>query len=62
MDDNRMNLTNTDYLSDEEEFLDIQTGTVMSREEFIAQINSGKYPGYYVASSLKSKNKQNDLK
>ena len=44
--DNRMNLTNTDYLSDEEEFLDIQTGTVMSREEFIAQINSGKYPGY----------------
>lgn len=62
MDDNRMELTNTDYLSDEEEFVDIQTGTVMNREEFIAQIKSGKYPGYYVAPDQNSKNKQNDLK
>lgn len=44
--------SDTSINSGTEEFLDIQTGMVMSREEFIEKINNGEYPGYYVASSI----------
>lgn len=62
MEESRMGSTNTEPIAEEEEFLDIQTGAVMSREEFIAQINSGKYPGYYVSKGVKSTNDQHGLK
>ena len=37
----------------EEEFMDIQTGAVMSRSEMIMRIEQGQYPGYYAGASLK---------
>lgn len=39
---------NNDYLNDEEEFMDIQTGMIMNRSEFNSKIKNGQYPGYYV--------------
>ncbi len=50
-----------DQLMDEEEFMDIQTGTVMSRSEFNARIKDGQYPGYYVGVHHPGKLTDNDI-
>jgi len=46
---------------DEEEFMDIQTGAVMSRSEFNARIKDGQYPGYYVGVNHPGKLTDNDI-
>ncbi len=58
---NKIDSMNPENLNDDEEFLDIQTGTIMSRSEFVAKINNGKYPAYYVTPSINS-DKSNDEK
>lgn len=59
MNDSKIDSLNSHNVNDKDEFLDIQTGTIMSRDEFIAKINNGKYPGYYVTSSING-DKSND--
>ncbi|HNX29272.1 MAG TPA: hypothetical protein PKN87_07645 [Syntrophomonadaceae bacterium] len=46
---------------DEEEFMDIQTGVVMSRSEFNTRIKNGHYPGYYVGPKHDWESFDNDL-
>jgi hypothetical protein len=51
----------SEHLMDEEEFMDIQTGAVMSRSEFNARIKDGQYPGYYVGVNHPGKLTDNDI-
>ncbi len=48
MTENNTGNLNDEHLNHEEEFIDIQTGTIMSRGELNSRIQKGQYPGYYV--------------
>jgi hypothetical protein len=52
MTENNKGDLHNDNLSNEEEFVDIQSGLVMNRNEFNQRIQKGQYPGYYVGTDL----------
>ena len=52
MKENNKGDLHNDNLSNEEEFVDIQSGLVMNSNEFNQRILKGQYPGYYVGTDL----------